>query len=160
MEKDDGLDDDCDIKNTLPGHLGAFILSNSKRIKKNFIREINGFYNYIYYGDTDSLYKEKKYWDGLDEAKLFGEQLCQDKKDYESGGMFYGLFLAPKKFCSKIDNNSLIQEHNIFRGFNDIKRLLERSHYFKMIEGKIISALLHKDWKESFSNGIVIPTKR
>ena len=25
MKKDDGLDDDCDIKNTLPADLGAFI---------------------------------------------------------------------------------------------------------------------------------------
>ena len=43
MKKDDGLEDDCDIKTTLPAVLGAFILSNSKRIMNNFIREINGF---------------------------------------------------------------------------------------------------------------------
>ena len=56
LKKGDGLDDDCDIKNTLPAHLGAFILSNSKRIMKDFIRELNGFYNNrIYYGDIDSL---------------------------------------------------------------------------------------------------------
>ena len=62
MKKDDGLDDDCDIKNTLPAVLGAFILSNSKRIMNNFIRGINGFYNnIIYYTDCDSLYIEKKY---------------------------------------------------------------------------------------------------
>ena len=56
LKKDDGLDGDNDVKNTLPSHLGAFILSNSKRIMINFIREINGFYNNsIYCGDTDSL---------------------------------------------------------------------------------------------------------
>ena len=56
MKKDDGLDDDCDNKNTLPAVLKTFILSNSKRFMNNFIREINGFYNNsIYYGDTDSL---------------------------------------------------------------------------------------------------------
>ena len=60
MKKDDGLDDDCDNKNTLPAVLGAFILSNSKRIRNNFVREINGFYNNSIYGDTDSLYIEKK----------------------------------------------------------------------------------------------------
>ena len=43
MKKDDRLDDDCDITNTLPAHLGAFILGNSQRIMNNFIREINGF---------------------------------------------------------------------------------------------------------------------
>ena len=37
IKKDDGLDDDCDNNNTLPSHLGAFILSNSKRIMNNFI---------------------------------------------------------------------------------------------------------------------------
>ena len=61
MKKDDGLDDDCDIKNTFTAVLGAFILANSRRIMNNFIREINGFYdNNIYYTDTDSLYIEKK----------------------------------------------------------------------------------------------------
>ena len=43
MKKDDGLDDDCDIKNTLPARLGAFILSNSKRSMNTFSRQINGF---------------------------------------------------------------------------------------------------------------------
>ena len=66
MRKGDGLDDDCDIKNTLPAVLAAFILGNSKRIMNNFIGEINGFYiNSMYYGDTDGLYIEKNfgmYW--------------------------------------------------------------------------------------------------
>ena len=62
LKKDDGLDGDNDVKNTLPSHLGAFILSNSKRIMNNFMRENNGFYiNSIYYGDTDRVYIEKKY---------------------------------------------------------------------------------------------------
>ena len=73
MKKDDGLDDECDIKNTLPAVLGAFTLSDIKRNMNNFIREINGFYNNsIYYDDTDSIYIEKKYWDVLDKANLVG----------------------------------------------------------------------------------------
>ena len=85
MEKDDGLDDDCDIKNTLTADLGAFILSNSRRIKNKFIREINGFFNSnIYYTDTDSLYIEKKYWDVLDRANLVGDNICQGKNDYKT----------------------------------------------------------------------------
>ena len=47
LKKDDGLDDDNDVKNTLPAHLGAFILSNSIRIMNKFIREMNGFFNNI-----------------------------------------------------------------------------------------------------------------
>ena len=162
MKKDDGLDDDdCDNKNTLPAVLGAFILSNSKRIMNNFIREINGFYNNtIYYTDCDSLYIEKKYWDELDKANLVGEDLCQGKNYYKTRGIFHGLFLAPKiKYCLTIDGYGIIQEHKTFKGFNDSKRLLDRSQYFKMIEGKKISALLPRPWKKSFDSGIIIPTK-
>ena len=57
MKKDDGLDDDdCDIKNYLSAVLAAFILANSRRIMKIFIRETNGFSNNsIYYTDCGSL---------------------------------------------------------------------------------------------------------
>ena len=66
---------------------------------------------------------------------------------------FYGLFLAPKiKYCLTIDDYGIIQEHNTFKGFNDSKRLLDRSQYFKMIEGKEGSALLPKIWKKSFDS--------
>ena len=106
MEKDDGVDDDCDIKNTLPSVLGAFILGNIRRNMNIFIRKMNGFFkNNIYLTDTDSFYIEKKYWDVLDKANLIGEGLCQVKKDYETGGIFYGLYLAPKaKYCLTIDD--------------------------------------------------------
>ena len=64
------------MKNTLPGYVGAFILSNTKTNINKFIREIKGFLNlYIYYTDTDSLYIEKKYWDMLDRAKLVGKRI-------------------------------------------------------------------------------------
>ena len=161
MKKDDGLDDDFDIKITLPAVLGAFVICNSKRIMTSFIRETNGFYkNSMYYGDTDSSYIEKKYWDVLHKAKLVGEELCQGKNDYKTGGIFYGLFLAPKiKYCLSIDNYGNIQEHKTFKGFNYSKQLLDRSQYFKMIEGKEVSALLPKSWKKSFDSGISIPTK-
>ena len=76
--------------------IGAFILNNSKRNVDNFIREINAFYdNSIYYGDTDSSYIDKKYRDVFDKTNLLGEELCQGKNDYKSGGIFHGLFLAP-----------------------------------------------------------------
>ena len=143
MKKDDGLDDDCNIKNTLPAVLGAFILSNTKRIMTNFIREINGFYNNsIYYGDTDSLYIEKKYWDVLDKANLVRGDLCQIKNDLQSGFIFYGLFLAPKiKYVLTINEHGVIQENKTFKGFNDSKRLLDYSQYLKMILGEKVSAL-------------------
>ena len=54
----------------------------------NFIREINGFYNNsIYYGDTDSIYNKKIFWNVLIEANLVGKNSCQPKNDYELGGI-------------------------------------------------------------------------
>ena len=89
LKTGDGLESDNNVKNTLPSHLGAFILSNSIRIMNNFIRELNGFYNNnIYYTDTDSLYIEKKYWNVLDEANLVGKIKCQGKNDYKTGSSF------------------------------------------------------------------------
>ena len=46
-----------------------------------------------------------------------------------------------------------------FKGFNDSKRLSDRSQYFDMLEGKRISAMLPRSWKKSFNKGIVIPAK-
>ena len=63
------------------------------------------------------------------------------------------------KFCLTIDDYGIIQEQKTLKGFNDSKRLLDRSQYFKMIEGKKKSAMLPKSWKKSFNSGIIIPTK-
>ena len=144
FKKDDRLEGDNDVKNTLPSRLGAFILCNSKRNMKQFIKEINGFYNnIIYYSDTDSLYKEKKYWDVIDKANLVGKNLCQGKNDYKTGGIFYGLFLAPKiKYCLTINELGVIEQHMTFKGFNDSKRLLDRSQNFDMLKCKKITAML------------------
>ena len=113
LETDDGLVGDIDFKNTLRSYLGAFILSNSKRIMKKFIREVNGFYNNsICYGDTDSFYIEKKFWDVLDKAGLMGDNLCQGKSDYKSGGIFYYLLFGSKtEYCLTIDKLKIVHEH-------------------------------------------------
>ena len=60
LKKNDGLDGDNHVKNSLLSHLGEFFLSKSKGIMSIFIREINAFYKICkYYGDTDSLYIRK-----------------------------------------------------------------------------------------------------
>ena len=46
-----------------------------------------------------------------------------------------------------------------FKGFNDSKRIVDRSQNFNMSEGKRISAILPKSHKKSFNNGVIIPTK-
>ena len=90
---------------------------------------------------------KKNYWDVLDKANLV-EEFCQGTNDYKSGGISYALFLAPKiKYCLFIDDSGIIQEHKTFKVFNDSERLLDRPQNFKMIEGKKVSALLPKFWK-------------
>ena len=55
MIDDAGLEDEVKKINTMPLHLGAFVLSNSKRIMNKFIQAFNGFYtNDVYSTDTDS----------------------------------------------------------------------------------------------------------
>ena len=46
-----------------------------------------------------------------------------------------------------------------FGGFNDSKRLLNRSQYFDMLDGKKITAMLPRSSKKSFNIGVIIPTK-
>ena len=113
----------------------------------------------MYITDTDSLYIETNYWDVLDKTKLVGEELCQGKDDYKSGGIFYGLFLAPKKLCLTIEKFAILRDYKTLTGFNYSRTLVDCSQYSKMIEGKKTSALLPKSWKKSFKSGIVIPTK-
>ena len=89
MIDDAGLEDEVKKLNTMPLHLGAFVLSNSKRSMNNFIHAIDGFYtNDVYYPDRHNLYNENKHWDNLDKAGLVGKGLLQGKNDYKDGGIF------------------------------------------------------------------------
>ena len=98
MIDDAGLEDEVKKLNTMPLHLGAFVLSNSKRIMNNFIHPNNGFYtNDVYYTDADSLYIENKHWDNLDKAGLVGKGLLQGKNDYKDGVFFMDCFWHRKQ---------------------------------------------------------------
>ena len=46
-----------------------------------------------------------------------------------------------------------------FGEINDSKRLLDRSQYYDMLEGKKISAMFPRSWKKSFNNGVIILVK-
>ena len=95
---DKGLEVEVEKISNMPLHLGVFVLSNSKKIMNNFKNATDGFNtNDLYYSDTYSLYIENKHWDKLDKAGLVGEILLQGKNDYKGGGIFHGLFPAPKK---------------------------------------------------------------
>ena len=161
MIDDKGLEDEIKKLNTVPLHLGGFVLSNSKRIMNNFIHAINGFYtNYVYYTDCDSLYIENKHWDKLESVGLVGRNLLQGKNDYKDGGIFCGLFLAPKiKYCLIINKYGVISEKKTFKGFTNVSDKLDRKEYFNMADGDKLIAKVPLSWKKSFSQGVVIPHK-
>ena len=146
----------------MPLHLGAFVLSNSKRIMNNFIHAINGFYtNDVYYTDTDSLYIENKHWDKLIAKNLVGKERGQGKNDHgDNAAIWYGLFLAPKiKYCLTINKYGVIDEHKTFKGFTNVSDNLDRKEYFNMADGGKLLAKVPLSWKKSFSQGVVIPHK-
>ena len=155
------MEDEVESFNTMPLHLGGFVLSNSKRIMKKFIHAINGIYtNDVYYTDTDSLYIENKHWDKLDDAGLVGKNLLQGEDDYKNGGIFYGLLLAPKiKYCLTVNEYGVINEHKTSKGFTNVSENLDREEYFKMFEGDKLIAKVPLSWKKSISYGVVIPHK-
>ena len=161
MIDDAGLEDELKKFNTMPLHLGAFVLSNSKRIMINFIHAINGFYtNDVYYTDTDSLYIENRHWDKLEKAGLVGKNLLQGKNDYKDGGIFYALFPAPKiKYCLTINKYGVIDEHKTFKGFTNVSDNLDRKEYFNMADGDKLVAKIPLSWNKSSSQGVVIPHK-
>ena len=127
----------------------------------NFIHAIGGFYtNDVYYTDTDSLYIETKHWDKLDKAGLVGKNLLQGKNDCKDRDIFYGLFLAAKlKYCLTINKYGVIDEHKTFKGFSNVSDNLDRKEKIKMADGDNLIAKVPLSWKNSFSQGVIIPHK-
>ena len=158
---DIGLEDEVKKSNTMPLHLEALVLSNSKRLMNNFIQANNGFYaNDVYYADTDSLYIESKHWEKLYKAGLVGKKILHGENDYPDGGLFYGLFLAPKiNCCSTLNKYGFIDEHKTFKGFTNVSHNLDRKKYFKMFNNDKLIAKVPLSLEKSFSIGIVIPHK-
>ena len=125
----------------------------------NFIHAFDGFYsNDVHYTDTDSLDIDIKHWDNLEEKNIVGKNLLQGKNDYGDGGIFYGLFLAPKiKYCLTINKFGIIDEKKCFKGYTNVSDNLDRREYFEMADGNNIIAKIPLSWKKSFSQGVVIP---
>ncbi|ESO91839.1 hypothetical protein LOTGIDRAFT_163200 [Lottia gigantea] len=130
-----------------PAHLGAFILSHSKKIMNNFIHVIDGFYKpEIYYTDTDSLYISSSNWDKLNEAGLVSEnEYSKGKNDYGDGGIIFGLYLAPKK-RKRLRVTS--------------KDKIDVEDYIRLASGHDVTNEFKKPWVKSFTDGIVIPNEK
>ena len=106
------------------------------------------------------LYIENKHWDKLDKCGFVGKNLPQGKNDYENGGIFHGLCLAPKiKYCLTISKYGVIDEHKTFKGFTNVSDKVDRKEFFKMADGDNLMAKIHLSWEKSFSMGVVLPHK-
>ena len=67
----------------------------------------------------------------MDKAGLVGKNRLQGKNDYRDGGIWYGLFLAPKiKYCLTINKLGITDEHKTFKGFTKVSDNLNRKEYF------------------------------
>ena len=74
---DNGIIED---RNTMSLQLGAFILSNSRRILKKFVLAIDAFKNDKgYYTDIGSVYIERTYCKCLKQNNLVGQKITQRK---------------------------------------------------------------------------------
>ena len=160
LEDDQGVDDFDKAKsiNTMPSHFGSYILSHSKRLLNNVIKQIDGFYNNnIYYTDIDSLYIHKKYWYTLVEKEYVGKSLGLGKNDYGDSGIFYAWFLAPKiKYCLVIDDFGNISAKRSFKGYSEEHRMIKLDEYISLPEGKTVSGRFSIDWTKT-SEGIKLP---
>ena len=86
------------------------------------------------------------------------KELLQVKNDYKDGGIFYGLFLAPKaKYSLTINKYGVIEERKTFKGFTIVSDDLDREEYFNMFNGYNLITKVPLSWKKLFSMGVVIP---
>ena len=94
----EGRDDNRLVKkiNKMPSHLGACTLSHSKRLIKKVIAQIDGFYSKNkYYTDTDSIHKQKREWNKLEDSGFIQDGLGFCKNDYGDDAILKVLFLGP-----------------------------------------------------------------
>ena len=146
---------------TRPSHFGSFILSHSKRLMKDVIRQIGGFYNNsIYYTDTDSLYIHKQYGSELVANGFHVKTLGIGGKDYGNSGIFYAWLLAPKKKCCLvIDDFGVNLAKRTSKGYCGEHRMIELNEYISVSEGKVIFGRFSIDWTKTFE-GMKIPHEK
>ena len=97
------------------------------------------------------MYIENKHWKKLNDLCLVAKTQLKGKDDYKDGGIWCGLFLAPKiKFCLTINQFGIIDEHKTFKGFTSVREKLDRKDYFKMADGNKLVAKVPLSWKKKF----------
>ena len=163
IEDDLGIDDNDKAKsiNTMQSHYGTYILSKSKRLMNDVIKQLGGFNNNtIYYGDTDFLYIHMKHWSSSVDNGFAGKGLGFSKNDYGNSGRFYAWFSAPKiKYCSVIDDCGVISAERKFKEDSEAPRMIKPSELISLSEGKTISGRFSIDRTKSFE-GIKITHRK
>ena len=163
IEDDSSIDDYDKAKsvNTMPSHFGSYILSHSKRLMNDVIKQIGGFYNNgIYYTDTDSLYIHKKYWSDFVDNGFVGKTLGLGKNDYGNSGILFAWFLAPKiKYCLVIDDFGVTSAKRTFKGYSEEHGMIKLEENISLTEGKTVSGRFSIDWTKTFE-GIKIPHRK
>ena len=121
-------------------HLGSLILSHSKRLMNDVILALDGFKNNkIYYGDTDIVDIHNKDYEILKTEGLVGKDLYQSKNDYGTGGILFGLFLAPKiKYCIVVDENGILSQKTTFKGYDQFMVGLNFKDFLDLDRGDTI----------------------
>ena len=128
----------------------------------SFVHEIDRFKSTEKnYQDSDSLYIRMYHYEKLKKAGYVGDILRQWKNDYADGGIFYGLFEAPKmKLCNAMDKYGTLRETINFKGFHDTKSLLNADKFFKLKDGETLNGEPPLPWKRSIAHEKTIDKKR
>ena len=145
----------------MPSRFGSCILSHSKRLLNDVFRQKGGFYNNcIYYGDTDSVYIHKKFWDDLVDNRFIGKSPGLSKIGYGNSGLFYAWFLAPKmQYCLVIDDFGVIASERTSKGYFEEHRMIKFDEYITLSEGKTVSGRFSNDWTKTIE-GIKLPKRK
>ena len=124
----------------MPSHFASYIVSHSKSSMKITINQLGGCcFNSFKYGDTDSLFIQKRHSYSLADNEFVSKSLGVRKNDSGNSGTLYSCFLDPKiKRCLVIDHSGVMFVERIFKGYNDEHRMTKPIEFISVWEGKTI----------------------
>ena len=154
LEEDGGFYDYDEAKpiNTMPFYFGSYILSHSKRLVHNVIKQKCVFFNInIYYTDNYSLFVHKSYSSSLVDSGFVCKSPGLGKNDNGYSGILYAWFLPPKrKSCLVIDVFGVISPKRTSNGYCEEHRMMNLNEYISLSEGKTVSGRFLIDWTKTF----------
>ena len=141
-------------------HLVSDFFDNSNRILNIDIREIDGFYGNVCYGENDRLTFIKKHWSTWVGNGFFGKSLGLGKNHFGNAGTLCSWFLAPKSKCSLVFNDyGLISAKRNFKNYSGEHRVIKLNDSISLSEGKTVCPRFSIDWTKTFE-GVRIPYRK